>query len=54
MHRQRDMVLYLYDVTTFEELTPDECIKLLLHVIFCDLYGMSYISLIVSFRQLTH
>jgi hypothetical protein len=54
MHRQKDMVLYLYGVTKFTELTPEERIKLFLYLIFCDSYGMSYISLNVGFRQSTH
>ncbi|XP_059435921.1 ankyrin repeat-containing protein NPR4-like isoform X2 [Corylus avellana] len=41
MHREKDMVLYLYGVTKFEELTFDERIKLLLQVIFCDLYDIA-------------
>ena len=48
MHRQRDMVSYLYSVTEFHRLNPDERIKLLVLVISCDLYGMSYVSLTVS------
>jgi ankyrin repeat protein len=53
MHKQRDMVSYLYSVTEFDQLKSEERIKLLLYVISCDLYGMSYVSMIVSFRQLT-
>jgi hypothetical protein len=40
-HRHRDMVLYLYEVTEFEELKPDESLDFLSHVIFCNLYGTS-------------
>ena len=54
MHRQRDMVVYLYSVTEFDQLKDDERIKLLLDVISCDLFGMSFILLIVSFRPLMH
>jgi len=54
MHRHKDMVFYLYRVTDFEELTPEERIKLFLYLIFCDSYGMSYMSLNVRFRQLMH
>jgi hypothetical protein len=54
MHGDVDLMVCLYFETNFGELAPDERIKLLCHVIFCDFYGMSYISLIVSFRQLAH
>jgi ankyrin repeat protein len=54
MHRHKDVVLYLYHVTDFEELTPEERIKLFLYLIFYDSYGMSYTSLNVGFRQLMH
>ncbi|KAE7996375.1 hypothetical protein FH972_001106 [Carpinus fangiana] len=40
-HRHRDMVLNLYRVTNFEELTQDERVKLLSYVIFCDLYDIA-------------
>ena len=39
MFGHRNMVSYLYGVTPFEELSPDEQISLLLSTISADLYG---------------
>lgn len=54
MHKHRDMVLYIYSVTDFDQLTSAESIQLLLCTISWDMYGMAYNSLIVSFRKLIY
>ena len=50
--RSRDMASYLYSVTPFEGLSPNERMEILMATITNDMYGMSRVSVIVSFRQL--
>ena len=51
-HGNRDMTSYLYSVTPFEGLSPDERMEILMATITNDMSGMSHISVTVSFRQL--
>ena len=48
----REMTSYLYSVTPFERLSTDERMEILVATIINDMYGMSHISVTVSFRQL--
>ena len=48
----RDMVSYLFTVTSFEGLSPPEHMDIFEATITNDMYGMSHISIIVSLRQL--
>ena len=48
----RDMTSYLYSVTRLENLSLDERMEILVATITNDMYGMSHISVTVSFRQL--
>lgn len=52
--RRRDMVLFLFSVTELDKLTSHDLLQLLIPTISGDMYGMSYISLIVSFRKLIY
>ena len=49
---RRDMVSYLFTVTSFEGLDPSERMEILVAAITNDMYGMPRISIILSFRQL--
>ena len=49
---RRDMVSYLFTVTSFEGLNPSERMEILVAAITNDMYGMPRISIILSLRQL--
>ena len=49
---RREMVSYLFSVTSFEALSPEEQIKLLVATISNGLYGMFHFSIILSLNQL--
>ena len=51
---RREMVSYLFSVTPFECLSPDERIELLVATISYNLFGKSHFSMIVSLRQLIY
>uniref|UniRef100_A0A7N2MWI9 Ankyrin repeat-containing protein n=1 Tax=Quercus lobata TaxID=97700 RepID=A0A7N2MWI9_QUELO len=50
----REMVSFLFAETSFEYLSPEERIELLVATISNDLFGMSHLSMIVSLSQLIY